>query len=55
MSLEATLIETNTLLKQIIAIYTTSVEAVATLGGSHHAVAIAGKADDDEHRRDAIA
>ena len=31
MSLEATLIETNTLLKQIIAIYTTSVEAVATL------------------------
>lgn len=29
-------------------------EAVATLGGSHHAVAIAGKADDDEHRRDAV-
>ena len=43
MSLEATLIETNTLLKQIIAIYTTSVEAVATLGEPEAAATTAPK------------
>ena len=30
-------------------------EAVAGLGGSEHAIAVAGKADDAEHRRDAVA
>jgi NAD(P)-dependent dehydrogenase (short-subunit alcohol dehydrogenase family) len=30
-------------------------EAVAELGGSGHAIAVAGKADDAEHRQDAVA
>jgi NAD(P)-dependent dehydrogenase (short-subunit alcohol dehydrogenase family) len=29
-------------------------EAVATLGGADHAIAVAGKADDPEHRADAV-